>query len=276
MLASPADLRAKHQALVIDTRSAHLYLRGHIPGAVSLPSTELERTVTLPNGRRAEMIVLPPEELAGRLAQAGVTTDLRVVLYDGGGDSLAARVWWMLDYLRHPAAAVLDGGLEAWLAEGGDLSQEPIVCRETRFEGRPDRKRIALYEDLMGRPPSAVLCNTLSHDRFQAESIPGSRNLPFDNTFTSRSPHRLLSAADLDRVLTRAGVRPEGPTVFYCGAGYTASQAYYAARVLGYERISMYDGSLADWRARGGPLVGIGVERLLRNMTPPSPGKEFY
>jgi thiosulfate/3-mercaptopyruvate sulfurtransferase len=221
------------------------------------------------------MIALSPGELAARFTQAGVRDDTQVVLYDGGGDALAARVWWMLDYLSHPAAAVLDGGFAAWLAEGGSVSTETVACSKGEFTGHPDRRRIAFYDDLMGRAASTVICNTLSRERFQAESIPGSHNLPFHRTFTSDDLHRLLPAATLNEVLAQAGIKPEGPTVFYCGAGYTASQCYFAARILGYERVSMYDGSLADWRARGGPLVSIGFERLLHGLSPPAASSDI-
>ncbi len=41
-----------------------------------------------------------------------------VVFYDQKGLSTAARGWWMMGLFGHDRAAVLDGGLPKWLAEG--------------------------------------------------------------------------------------------------------------------------------------------------------------
>jgi thiosulfate/3-mercaptopyruvate sulfurtransferase len=57
----------------------------------------------------------------------GVVDDYRVVLYDNMGSSWAARVWWMLRWIGFYRAALLDGGLSAWPAAGGELATEPVL-----------------------------------------------------------------------------------------------------------------------------------------------------
>ncbi|MER3406282.1 MAG: sulfurtransferase, partial [Chloroflexota bacterium] len=62
-----------------------------------------------------------PETWMKRLGAWGVTTDTQVVAYDDAGGMTAPRLWWMLRAVEHKAVAVLDGGLQAWLAAGGPL-----------------------------------------------------------------------------------------------------------------------------------------------------------
>ncbi len=44
-----------------------------------------------------------------------------MIAYDEANGSFAARAWWLLKWLGHSKAAVLDGGIKAWIAAGGAL-----------------------------------------------------------------------------------------------------------------------------------------------------------
>ena len=59
-----------------------------------------------------------PEQFCAAMGALGVGDDSRVVLYDGSNSAWAARVWWMLRWAGFDRAALLDGGLRAWTAEG--------------------------------------------------------------------------------------------------------------------------------------------------------------
>jgi len=45
-----------------------------------------------------------------------------------------------------------------------------------------------------------------------------------------------------------------GRLISFAPKRFAASQLYFVARLLGYPRVRLYDGSLADWKARGGAL----------------------
>jgi thiosulfate/3-mercaptopyruvate sulfurtransferase len=68
-----------------------------------------------------------------RLRVLGVDSDTLVVAYDGQGSMYAARLWWMLRWIGH-AAAVLDGGRNAWVA---------AACRWSTAQ-RPSRRSEAV------------------------------------------------------------------------------------------------------------------------------------
>src|SRR5277367_6421821 len=96
------------------------YLRGHIPGAryVDL-NQDLSAAVTPSSGRHT----LPaPEVFAATLDRLRISHTTQVIAYDEANGSFAARAWWMLRWVGHRSAAVLDGGLQAWIAGGGALA----------------------------------------------------------------------------------------------------------------------------------------------------------
>ena len=91
------------------------YRQAHIPGALF---AHLDRDLSAPktgsNGRHP----LPDRTVfAAWLGRQGLKPSDQVVCYDAGNGAMAARLWWMLRWVGHEAAAVLDGGLAKWLAE---------------------------------------------------------------------------------------------------------------------------------------------------------------
>ncbi len=66
---------------------------------------------------------LPQRDVfAAWLQSVGVNTDTQVVVYDRNGMNYCGRLWWMLKWCGHEAVAVLDGGLQAWVAAGGAVA----------------------------------------------------------------------------------------------------------------------------------------------------------
>ena len=106
----PVDVRWKlnapeHGRLAFET--------GHLPGAIFLDlDTELADRAGL--GAPGRHPLPDPAAFARLLGDVGIGDDTYVVAYDDAGGTVAARLWWMLDDLGHPDAAVLDGGIPAW------------------------------------------------------------------------------------------------------------------------------------------------------------------
>ena len=76
--------------------------------------------------------------------------------------------------------------------------------------------------------------------------IAGSLNLPFHevldaDTNTFLPPERLAG-----RVAEVAAER-DTPVIFYCGGRVAATLDAFALTLLGYEAVSVYDGSLREW-----------------------------
>jgi thiosulfate/3-mercaptopyruvate sulfurtransferase len=90
------------------------FTSGHLPGARFV---SLDDVLAAPPSGTAGRHPLPaPADFARALGDLGVGDDATVVAYDDRGGAFAGRLVWMLRILGQ-RAALLDGGIEGWLAE---------------------------------------------------------------------------------------------------------------------------------------------------------------
>ncbi|NND45525.1 MAG: sulfurtransferase, partial [Xanthomonadales bacterium] len=170
------------------------YAEGHIPTAGfadlmgPLSAADSQLSFSVPS----------PENFAAAMGALGVGDNTRVVLYDSSNSAWAARVWWMLRWIGFDRAALLDGGLTAWKAEGRPLSTEPsaLPARKLSVALRPeliidrDQVRAAMADE------NVTLIDALSPGHYRGEftmydrpgHIPGAINLPLQSLI-SESGH---------------------------------------------------------------------------------------
>ena len=250
---------------VVDTRSAPLsgifpllgreqYFSGHIPGAI-----HLDYAVDLQDQETAyAALVAPPRRFADVLENAGIGDRTTVVAYDGGEPPYAARLIWMLNYYGHDAAAILSGGIDAWIQAGLGRATEIPSRRPQRFtpEQRPrlraDREEV--LDVAQGRSDAQLLSVSadLAYD-MRNQEIPQARRLSCSQLFDERQGGK---PATLERLkeLT-AGLDSRKRTITYCGNGVSAAGAYVALRAAGFTDVAVYDGSWADWSHHKLPTV---------------------
>jgi thiosulfate/3-mercaptopyruvate sulfurtransferase len=263
------DLIGKPDLAVIDcrfdlsnrSRGRAAYLEGHIPGAKYADlETDLSGPVTAKSGRHP----LPaPEDFAAALERWGIGSATQVIVYDDAGGSFAARAWWLLRWLGHKSVAVLDGGINAWIAAEGLL--EPGEARPSQeripSDGRiaPKSDRAALIEtadiDRFLANPANLLVDARAAERFAgsvepidtvAGHIGGAANHPFSTNL--RQDGRFLPAAELRRLweLRLAGRKPERVAAM-CGSGVTACHNLLSLEVAGLSGAKLYAGSWSEW-----------------------------
>lgn len=246
--------------VVIDARPQDAYDQGHIPGAVCIPPARLEEDRQLRSGAVVHRLLGPVERAQQVFQQVGIEDDSKIVIYDEGGAPEAARLWWMLDYFGHANIQILDGGLEAWRQDVGEISTEHPHRHHGSWRPEPQDFRYADFVHLITsiRSGSVTLCNSLSYEEYAEGAIPGSESVPYTETFENGRFHALKSPKELLELFRERNVRPEKEVVFYCDEGYSAAQDYFAARVAGFQRVRLYDGSIEDWTGRGGDLLPYG------------------
>ena len=246
--------------VVVDARPQDVYEAGHIPGAVNVPPARLEEDRQLRSGAVVHRLLGPVERARQVFQQVGIDEDSKVVLYDAGGAPEAARLWWVLDYLGHPSIQILDGGMQAWSQDVGEMSTQMPRTHHGSWRPEPLEYRYADFVHLITsiRSGSVTLCNSLPYDDYADGAIPGSESVPYTETFTEGRYPALKSPKELMELFRERNVRPEKEVVFYCDEGYSAAQDYFAARVAGFQRVRVYDGSIEDWTGRGGDLVPYG------------------
>jgi len=226
---------------------------GHIPGTQFV---DIDHDLSTPHPRLHFMLP-PAQTFAQVMGRLGVDERTRVVCYAGANHWWATRLWWMLRVFGHDRAAVLDGGLQKWRAEGRPLESGPgRTYPAAVFTARPRPELVADKEDVLaaiGRPDVCTV-NALRPEQHAGTGgvhygrrghIPGSVNIAAvqhvgaDNTFKSPEEMRTLFADAL--------AQPQ--VITYCGGGIAATSVALALALLGYDRVKVYDNSLTEWAA---------------------------
>ena len=250
---------------VVDTRwyllrpgdGRDAYRAGHIPGAIHLdPDSDLS-AVSGP-GRHP----LPdPREFRAHLESVGIGTDDVVVAYDDVGGTVAARLWWMLDNLGHRTVFVLDGGIQAWVAAGNDLTTDEPRWPPASLSLRDHWRNVIDREELSGRLGEVTLLDARAPDRYRGDvepidpkagHIPTALSAP---AAANLDPQGHLLPADQLRTRFSALASPGRPFVTSCGSGTTACHHALAMRVGGLPDPLLYVGSFSDWSRSDMPVA---------------------
>jgi thiosulfate/3-mercaptopyruvate sulfurtransferase len=195
------------------------------------------------------------ERAAGAL---GISNHTRVIVYDRANGIWAARLWWLLRAFGHDRAAVLDGGLKKWIAEGRSLSFDANDAPAASFQADPrdgyfvDKAEVVAVME--GRAPGRLVC-VLRPSVFSGREkvyarggrIPGSLNISYANLIDDTA-NVFRPDSDL-RASFSAALSDRERLILYCGGGVTAAGSALALTKLGVSNIAVYDGSLNEWSA---------------------------
>lgn len=237
----------KPDVRIVDVRSPDAYALGHIPGAVNLDIYTLKLGSSAPKA-----IAAFNEEMARALGAIGLQAGDRVVFYEDFSGTSAARGVWLWDYLGLGESAMLDGGLRAWGAGGGDITTIGDGAEPAALKIHPDPSTLATAGRIMaairGEGEPMQLVDTRNDEEHLAGTIPGSVHLEWIHHLNPDGTFRPL--AELAEIYQSAGVTPARETVTYCASGYRAAHTYVVLKLLGFPRIRNYAPSWKEWGAR--------------------------
>jgi len=269
LLVSPEQLQKnteKSDWVVVDCRGLEDYLKGHIPGAISLGkpcgSALRDPTARVLETRRYE-------EILGRV---GIGNASHVVFYHGDMKDLtdATTAFWIMEYLGHDKAYVLNGGLEAWRKAGLRLSDKPEKREPVTFKTKVVASRIAPTDEILkvarGQAKGVQLIDSRSAREYKGEDIRSVRGGHVPNT-TANIPHldtlpkvkdpkteKLVETAYLDPDLAVKAFEKldrNARAVAYCQTGTRSTLTYLQFRLLGFKEPANWDDS---WRVYGAKL----------------------
>ncbi len=229
------------------------YDAAHIPGAgfIDLQGELSDNTTKL-------RFMLPSaDQFAAVMSRCGVGKGTRVVLYSGDGIMWATRLWWMLRAFGFDNAAVLDGGWEKWHAEGRPVSTAPCTYPRASFVPRPRPELFVGKEQVRAALGDAktVIVNALPSEFHRGTSpsrygrpgrVPGSVNVPAARLL-DRDTKKFVPLADAGAKFAAAGVEASKNVICYCGGGISATVDLFVLYQLGYEHLTLYDGSMGEW-----------------------------
>jgi thiosulfate/3-mercaptopyruvate sulfurtransferase len=226
----------------------------HIPGADFLDlQGEFSDTTT-----RLRFMLPPTAQLEAAFGRHGLGASSRVVLYSIGSMMWATRFWWMLRALGFDRAAVLDGGFDKWKAEGRPTESGPGKgYAPTTFTANPRPGLFVGKEAVLAAlgDKDTVIVNALGpqfHKGLEPSRygrpgrIPGSVNVPAAS-LVDPATKAFTTLGDAAAKLNARGVTKDRDVICYCGGGISATIDLFLLHQLGYDKLTLYDGSMGEW-----------------------------
>jgi len=226
----------------------------HIPGADFL---NIQGEFS-DNATRLRFMMPQVAQLEAAFGRHGIGASARVVLYSIGTMMWATRFWWMLKALGFDGAAVLDGGFDKWLSEGLPVEHGPAKGYPPAvFAAKPRPGRFVDKQRVLAASgdPDFVIVNALGPQFHQGLEpsrygrpgrIPGSVNVPAASLVDPQSK-TFTTLDDAAAKFAAAGVGKDRHIIVYCGGGISATVDLFLLHQLGFDDLTLYDGSMGEW-----------------------------
>lgn len=248
--------------MIIDAQpDIHDYIEEHIPGAVYLNEGVLRTSIDGIPGR-----YVPAGAAQGVFRCLGLTRDMPAVVYTGRGafsrrgDGLAqTMVAYSLARFGHRAVYVLDGGLDAWKAEGYPLTKYFPRIAGSDFPAEVHREYFVEYDEFLTikDSESVTLLDARPAPMYEGQGpwikpghIPGAISLPWQSLMSDRNTALLRSDDELRHILATHEATPDRNIIVYCGTGREATDEFLLLKwYFSYPSVRLYEGSFTEWTA---------------------------
>ena len=244
---------AREDLRVVDVRDGWEFDGiGHLPGAVSVPFDEFR-------AEDGDEGMLPgADRWAELLSSAGVAADDSILAYDDTHGVFAARfLVTALAYGHDPERLfLLDGDYSAWSQER-PVSRTVTEPTATDYEPRePETDPFVDYETVRAAVDDgdALLVDTREPEEYDAGHLPGAVQLDWRELVDTDGSRGLFPRDRLETILSDHGIDRDRRIVLYCNTARRISHTYLALRHLSYDQVAFYEGSLTEWKRRGGPV----------------------
>lgn len=254
---TPAQLdaarqRSDVQLVAVADADTHAQLR--IPGSLRVALTDFVTS------RPPVAGLLPDDDTLARVfGAAGLSSDAHIVAYDHVVGTQAARLLYTLHTIGHEATSILDGGLNAWRADGFDLDRGEITPPAPgTFEITPNAQRIGDRGWISEHLDDDDLCiiDVRSAAEYVGSDVRSARGghipgaIHFDWRELLQSDGRLKPETELRAIVAEHGISPENASVSYCQSHMRSSFTYLVLRLLGHDKARGYPGAWSDWGNR--------------------------
>jgi len=232
----------------------HTFEAAHIPGADFL---DLQGEFSDPNTKLHFMMPVIAQ-LEAAFGRHGIAANSRVVLYSIGSAMWATGFWWMLKSLGFENVSVLDGGLDKWKAEGRAIETGPAKgYPPATFIAKPQRGYFVDKHEVLaaGADRDTVVVNALMPQFYKGLEpgrygrpgrIPGSVNVSAGTLFDPQTK-AFIPLAEAEKKFAAQGIGKDKRVVAYCGGGISATIDLFLLHRLGYDKLTLYDASMAEW-----------------------------
>lgn len=247
------SLASGARPVLLDARTIEDFEPAHAVGATRIDTREWSTASRTGQGLNDSAA------WSARISALGIDEKSRVIIYDDGGMTSAARAWFILRSCGVADVQVVNGGwsnlcpvLEPSLVQAGNAAE--IV--PTRFAATSP-KQVTTQEELkqIVSRRSQLVIDLRTPEEYAAKPgepkrtghVPGATNLPHKQLLAGKG--RLKSPEELREIFVAGGMSEEKPAVFYCQSGGRAAFGMLAAEYAGYDNVSNYYMSMGEWLA---------------------------
>lgn len=237
--------------VILDARSLEDYEKGHLRNAVSLPASEL--VIDKP----VAGTLAPKARVESELEERGITNDSVIYVYDSNGGVYASRVWWTLKVYGHENVYVVNGGADAIVDLGLELTKEvPDRAKSEYTASEADESMIADYDYVKSvsedEESSVKIIDVRSIAEYEQGNIKGSILYPHTDNLYSDGTFK--SARDTYLFYSDKGIKRDDEIILYCKTSFRAAQTLAVLQEAGYENVKVFDGAYLLWESEGGPV----------------------
>ena len=253
----PADLSSLGPIRYLDARDQAAFDAGHAPGAVRAPLEAWDKAA-----KAADVGFDKAAYWDEALGSLGIGPSVTAVAYDTGAMTNAARVWFMLQYFGLKCV-ILNGGWPALAAASG--TPEGAASSPGEFHAKPgagavgvvDRETLKRQLDgaaqVFDSRTRAEFTGEDARNRPRSGHLPGARHLSHADLMDKGI---VRPAPVLRTMLEKVGFGPGDHIVPHCEGGGRAALAAAAAVRAGFDDVTVYYLSFADWaRDESCPIV---------------------
>ncbi len=251
--------------VVVDARDLKDYVKGHIPGSISL-GKKAKSALRDPTSR----VFTDISKYETLLGKVGIGNDTHVVFYFDSLKTMhdATVGFWVLEYLGHDKVYVLEGGLEAWRKGGNRLDTTPTMKPEKTFKANVVPSRIATTAEILqiAGGSGTTLIDSRTNDEFsgkdmraiQGGHVPTAINVSDKDTLVQvKNPKTGKMEPSVDFTPESVGKHFKDfdrnkRIVGYCQTGTRSTLTYLQFRLMGFKDPANWDDS---WRVYGSDLA---------------------
>ncbi len=257
------DHAADENVLLVDCRGADKAKKETLKGAIAITWQEI-RTCGEDYGKEGDEgwgKIPEPPELSKKLGALGMSKEKEIILLgetlDGWGDD--ATVLWELVAAGYDKVKMVDGGYSAAKAAGvptqkGASEPEPADVMIDAI----DNTHVMGTEELMAHYDDYKILDVRTEEEYKGAvkyheakggHLPGAIFMPYTELF--REGGTIRSQADIEKMMTDAGISKDDKIVAYCTGGIRSAYMQLVLEMAGYENTWNYDQSYWRWAVVG-------------------------
>ena len=244
--------------VMVDVRPAREYGRGHPEGAINLPWQAFYDA----NGK------FLGEGIAEVAGQAGLKATDEVVLVGGSNSEEVGFVFWALEGLGQQKLHVMVNPVDELKSEGVAFVTAPSAATPGTYEGKWLGKRFADAEWMRahGEEAGVVLVDVRqlppSTETLLPPGIAGAKRLPISGRLWDKNSRGMREldayAASIRGMMpdptSKTSIQgqfldPKSDIVIYGENGREAATAYFVFRLMGFEKVRVFEGGWSAWEA---------------------------